>query len=189
MSEKIRSSNEQLDESELQKASHERAEALRLERERNAERSQENKVEDLSHEVDKALDRHEKERTEKDALTRQEKQRDTQPRNTKKTRVIAFNKQMKQIRSEMSPVGRTFSKFIHAKPVEKASEAIGSTVARPNAILAGSAAAFLLTAALYTWARYVGYPLSGFETIGAFILGWLVGIIIDFSRIMITGKS
>ena len=84
---------------------------------------------------------------------------------------------------------RSIGKLIHAKAVEKTSEAVGSTIARPNAILSGSIMAFALTAGLYFWAKYVGYPLSGFETIGAFIIGWLVGMIYDFTRIMFTGKS
>ena len=96
---------------------------------------------------------------------------------------------MTDARREMSAPSRAFSKLIHTKAVEKSSEAVGSTVARPNAILSGSIMAFVLTAGLYFWAKYVGYPLSGFETIGAFIIGWLIGMIIDFTRIMFTGKS
>ena len=71
---------------------------------------------------------------------------------------------MTEIQSEMSPASRTFSKVIHNPAVEKSSEVIGNTVARPNAILSGSAAAFILTAGIYLVAKHFGYSLSGTET-------------------------
>lgn len=84
---------------------------------------------------------------------------------------------------------RTFSKFIHNPAVEKASEVMGSTVARPNSILSGAIVAFFAVLAVYLIAKHYGYVLSGFETIGAFIVGWLVGALYDFFRVMITGKK
>ena len=99
-----------------------------------------------------------------------------------------FKQRMTSVRSHMSAPSRSFSKVIHNPAVEKTSEVVGSTVARPNAILAGSVAAFILTTALYLVAKNVGYSLSGFETIGAFILGWIIGITFDYFRIMFTGR-
>lgn len=84
---------------------------------------------------------------------------------------------------------RAFSKFIHNPAVEKTSEAVGNTVARPNAILAGAVVAFFLVLLVYVVAKFYGYRLSGFETIGAFIIGWIIGILYDFFRVMITGKK
>ena len=89
----------------------------------------------------------------------------------------------------MSAQSRAFSKVIHNPGVEKTSEALGSTVARPNAILSGAVFAFVLTLGVYLVARYYGYTLSGFESIGAFVLGWVIGIIYDFLKVMITGKK
>lgn len=106
-----------------------------------------------------------------------------------KERNASFSRHMDQIRTEMSPTEKTFSKFIHAKPVEKTSEVVGSTIARPNAMLAGSVTAFFAVLIVYVVAKNYGYALSGFETIGAFIVGWLLGILYDFFRIMITGKK
>src|SRR6478736_3728915 len=55
---------------------------------------------------------------------------------TKRQREESFEATMKQIRSEMSAPARTFSKVIHNKTVERVSETVGATVARPNAVLA-----------------------------------------------------
>ena len=84
---------------------------------------------------------------------------------------------------------RTFSKVIHNPTIEKVSEVTGRTVARPNAILSGSVAAFVLTLAIYTLAKINGYPLSGFETIAAFTIGWLAGMLFDYIRIGVKGGS
>jgi hypothetical protein len=100
----------------------------------------------------------------------------------------AYEQTMETIQQEMSAPARTFSKIIHNKAVEKTSDVVGSTIARPDAILSGSLFAFILVLALYVEAKYVGHSLSGFETIGAFIVGWILGIAFDFLRKMITGK-
>ena len=108
---------------------------------------------------------------------------------SKKEKEASFKKEMARVQAELSPPARAFSKFIHSKPVEKTSEVVGSTIARPNAILSGAIVAFVLVLAVYLVAKNLGYVLSGFETIGAFIVGWVIGILYDYFRIMITGKK
>jgi hypothetical protein len=107
----------------------------------------------------------------------------------KKLKETSFKRQMKEVQTELSPTARTFSKVIHNKTVEKASDVVGSTIARPNAILAGSVSAFVLTLAVYVIAKNIGYQLSGFETIAAFIVGWVIGTVYDYLRLIVTGKK
>jgi hypothetical protein len=107
---------------------------------------------------------------------------------TRQSKAMIYRKTMRQVQSEMTPVERVFSKAIHNPAVEKTSETLGSTVARPNAILAGSVAAFVAVLALYWLAKNYGYQLSGFETIATFIIGWVLGVLYDFFRVMVTGK-
>ena len=113
----------------------------------------------------------------------------TTPRSRAKAREANFKRTMSDARSHMSAPSRAFSKVIHAKAVERTSDAIGATVARPNALLSGAVAAFILTLVVYLVAKYDGYPLSGFESIAAFILGWVIGLLFDYLRVMITGKK
>lgn len=108
---------------------------------------------------------------------------------SKKEKKASYERNMKQIQAQMPASQRAFSKFIHNPAIEKTSEAVGSTVARPNAILAGAVVAFFLVLVVYVVAKFYGYRLSGFETIGAFIVGWIIGILYDFFRVMITGKK
>lgn len=108
---------------------------------------------------------------------------------SKKERETSYKQHMKQLQSELKPSQRAFSKVIHNPVVEKTSDAIGSTIARPNAILSGAVVAFILVLGVYLLSKFYGYTLSGFETIGAFIAGWILGILYDFFKVMITGKK
>lgn len=101
----------------------------------------------------------------------------------------SFESIMADTREQMSASSRAFSRVIHNRAVEAISETAGSTIARPNAILAGSVSAFAIVLGVYLVARYFGYPLSGSETLIAFTGGWLIGILFDFFRVMITGKK
>lgn len=107
---------------------------------------------------------------------------------SKRDRDISFKHTMKEVQAGMKPASRTFSKVIHTKPIEKTSDIVGATVARPNAILSGAIAAFIVTFGVYLIAKNFGYPLSGFESIGAFIIGWVLGILFDYIKVMVTGK-
>lgn len=100
----------------------------------------------------------------------------------------AYDQTMQTIQREMPAPSRTFSKVIHNKAIEKVSDVAGSTIARPNALLSGAVCAFLLVLALYAHARYFGYALSGFESIGAFILGWVIGLVFDLLKSIIRGR-
>lgn len=103
-------------------------------------------------------------------------------------RELSYKTKMHEIQTHMTPAQRTFSKVIHNKVVDSVSEAVGNTVARPNAILSGAITAFLFSLATLMVAKHYGYRLSGFEAIGAFTAGWLIGILYDFFKVMVTGK-
>lgn len=99
-----------------------------------------------------------------------------------------YKRTIQQVQTELSAPSRAFSKVIHTKVIEKTSDALASTIARPNAMLAGAVTAFIFTLVIYLVAKNYGYRLSGFETIGGFIAGWIVGLLFDYFRVMITGK-
>lgn len=101
----------------------------------------------------------------------------------------SYKQTMKQVQNELSPASKAFSKIIHNKVIEKTSDIVGDTIARPNAMLSGSVAAFVLTLAVYTIAKTVGFQLSGFETILSFIIGWLAGVTYDYLHVLFTGKK
>ena len=106
----------------------------------------------------------------------------------KAERKAAYKRTMQRVQAEMTPAERTFSKVVHNPIVAKTSDVVGGSVARPNAILSGSLCAFIAVSLVYVIAKNYGYPLSGFETMGAFVIGWILGQLFDFMRTMITGK-
>lgn len=165
----------------------EQQERIRENVERNAEtKNKENLEEARKEALEKA---HSKEKEHKKTERKAESAERRRGPITKKERDASFNRTMNEARHHMSGPSRTFSKVIHNKAVERVSEIGGSTIARPNAILSGAVVAFVLTLLVIVIARHYGYPLSGFETIGAFAVGWLLGIVFDFLKLMVTGKS
>lgn len=107
----------------------------------------------------------------------------------KKQRNESYSRTLKQVQSELPTSSRIFSKITHNKLVEKTSDVVSGTIARPNAMLSGAVVAFIATLLTYTIAKTIGYALSGFETIAAFMIGWLLGVIYDYLRVLITGKK
>lgn len=172
---------------DLQEAGAKRHEQLRKNLERSGEISHEN-IDDTLHEaLDKA--------TSKEKLAdKHETNREISPAEkrhsfSKAEKAAGFKTIMSETQSQMSAPSRTFSKIIHNKAIERVSEVTGNTVARPDAILSGAVFAFLMTLGVYLVAKNLGYPLSGFETIGAFALGWVLGITFDFVKVMVTGRK
>lgn len=108
---------------------------------------------------------------------------------TQREKDRAYKKTLTRIQSEMNMPARTFSKVIHAPVVERTSEIVSSTAARPNALLFGSVSAFAILTVVYAISQTYGYRLSGFETIAAYGLGWVVGLMIDYVKIMATGRT
>jgi hypothetical protein len=108
---------------------------------------------------------------------------------SKKERNKSYRQTMKNVQDELPIASRTFSKVIHNRAIEKTSDAIGGSIARPNAILSGAVCAFALTLLLYITAKTMGYRLSGSESMTAFFIGWVIGIIYDYLRVLITGKK
>jgi hypothetical protein len=172
---------------ELEKAGAEHRERLREDLERAKEHKED--LDEARHEALEKASSIEREKKEDD------KQREVSPAEKRKgpiskaEREASFNSTMKEVQSQMSGSSRAFSKVIHNKTVEKISEVAGDTIARPNAVLSGAVFAFLLTLAVYLVAKNIGFQLSGFESIGTFLLGWVIGIVYDFLKVMITGRK
>jgi len=171
---------------EIEHESRERARKI-LERERSVEQSKETSDQIRNEALELAKDQ------KAESLKNSERTKDLAEakRNhiaSKIERRKAYDNIMSVAQTQMSAPARTFSKIIHNPVIEKTSEVVGATIVRPNAVLAGSVSALILVLGVYIIAHFFGYPLSGFETIGAFLLGWLIGIIYDFFYAMITGK-
>lgn len=159
--------------------------------ERSSERAHETEqgARNLERDLDAA--RHEVERIQAEREVKQPSpeapQRAPREHDSKTARERAYTNIMHQARSQMSAPQRAFSSVIHAPVVDKLSSVTAATIARPSAVLGGSAFAFFITLGLYVIAKMNGYSLSGTETIAAFILGWIIGNVFDFFRTALRG--
>ena len=185
--ESLRPTPERQSSPELERVGLEQRERIREQLEKAGEKSPERNQDNARHEALEAARSVEQERPAVAERQTSPAERRTGPI-TKQERDASFDTTMDEVRSQMSAPSRSFSKVIHNKGVEKTSEVVGSTIARPNALLSGAIFAFVLTLIVYLVAKNIGYPLSGFETIAAFILGWILGIAYDFIKVMVTGR-
>jgi len=174
---------------ELENVGHEQRERLRedLEREQSREKGPEREDEARHEALERAKSAERSGESDRAREAAPAERRGGKP--SKRDLDKNFDAAMTEARTQMSAPSRAFSKVIHNKGVERVSEVAGSTIARPNAVLSGAVFAFLVTLAVYLVAKHFGYPLSGFESIGAFVVGWVIGLLYDFVRTMITGRS
>lgn len=164
-------------------------ERLREDREKAAERGEKNResvAEHARHEIKKLVNEKESVKLE---TTIERSPAERRGPASKRERQAAYDKTMREVRSQMSAPSRAFSNVIHNPVVEKISDAVGGTVARPNAILSGASFAFIFTLAIYLVAQHYGYPLSGTETIASFLSGWVLGLVFDYFRLLMFGKK
>jgi hypothetical protein len=83
---------------------------------------------------------------------------------------------MASVQRKLSPASRSFSRIIHTPAVEKASEALERTIARPSVTLGATWTALIVGTLFYLVARTYGYSLSGAEIELSFIVGAVVGL-------------
>ncbi len=179
-------SHEAFNEKNLEDLRDKQQERLKENVERSVEKKSHESVEDARKE---ALEQAGKAEREQKKAEKESSPAERRGPSSKKEKDASFDATMSEIRTHMSAPSRAFSAFIHNKTVEKVSDAVGGTIARPNAIVSGAGFAFLFTLVIYLIARYNGYPISGSETIASFALGWIVGLLFDYVRVLVLGKS
>ncbi len=190
MSEKLTVNKETISSDLLEKAGDKQREVLqkKFEQEQTPERGDAERIEDNArHEALELATSKEKEQPiESTKNNTGEKIRSNKP--TKHELDKSFKQTMSHIQKDMKPASRTFSKVIHNPIIDKASDVIGGTIARPNLILAGATGTIVLGSLIYFIAKFYGYTLSGTEAIAAFVFGWLIGAIIEFARVGLANK-
>lgn len=156
-------------------------------------------TQETQHEREKSVEKT-REKLEKTLDNETEKTREKQPKPvesrepqiiTRAVRDAAFSDTMKTVRTQLSPVQRSFSKFIHAKPVEMTSELLEETVFRPSFLWGGVIGGIVFGAGLYLFAYTQDFRLSGSEYIVGLFVGGIIGVIIEkvFRRKKSTKKA
>jgi cation transport ATPase len=94
----------------------------------------------------------------------------------KQLKDMAFSRSMTRTRKKLSRSSRAFSKVIHNSTIDKSSEFVGKTVARPSGMLTGAFLAFIGTSALLWITRHYGYTYNYLMVVILFVGGMLLGL-------------
>ena len=148
----------------------------KLEKSQENRQEQEKSVEKTREKLEKTLDKEAEKGREKQPKPTEAREPQTI---TRAARDAAFNKTMKSVRTQLSPVQRSFSMFIHAKPVEVTSELLEETIFRPSFLWGGVIGGIILGASLYLFARAQGFRLSGSEFIVGMFIGGVIGVLVE----------
>lgn len=146
----------------------EKTQENRQEREKSAEKTREKLEKTLDKEAEKGREKQPKPAEAREPQTI-----------TRAARDAAFDTTMKTVRAQLSPVQRSFSKFIHAKPIEVTSELLEETIFRPSFLWGGVIGGLIFGSALYLFARTQGFRLSGSEFIFGLLIGGVIGVIFE----------
>ena len=90
-------------------------------------------------------------------------------------RLREYRHTLASVQHRLRPGTRRFSRFIHAPIVEKVSENLETTIARPSITLGATITAALVGGFFYLTARRSGFRLSGSEFIVSLLIGGLIG--------------
>lgn len=105
-----------------------------------------------------------------------------------KARSASFKKTLNTVQAAMPQYQRTFSRFLHFRPIEVISDILASIIFRPYATAFGVIIATIYMLLSYVYSLYVGFPFSGPEVLVVFLVGWIIGLLFELFRIMISGK-
>lgn len=94
----------------------------------------------------------------------------------KQLKDLAFARALTRTRKKLSVPSRVFSKIVHTQSIDRSSEFIGKTIARPTSMLSGAMLAFIGTSALLWITRKYGYEYNYLVVILLFACGWAIGL-------------
>jgi hypothetical protein len=107
----------------------------------------------------------------------------------KQLKDMAFSRSMTRTRKKLSRSSRAFSKIIHVPAIDKSSEFVGKTIARPSGMLTGAFLAFIGTSALLWITRYYGYTYNYLMVIMLFVGGMILGLGLEALYKLVRKKS
>jgi len=91
----------------------------------------------------------------------------------------AYKKELHRVQAHLPKAQRSFSKFIHASPIEAVSQVSGKTVARPSGLLGGGIVALIGSGGLVFMSRHYGFTYNFFVFFAFLVAGFLIGLIAE----------
>jgi hypothetical protein len=155
--------------------------------EKHAAQKRENAAElakDNSGEIDNILKRIEKEAVSGSELSKHHKPekstaRDSDHYSHHQLTTQTFNQTIRSVQKKLPAPQRAFSKVVHNPKIEIASDAIGSTAARPSGLLFGGLFSLLSSIIVLILCRYYGYEYNFSIGLISFVGGYFLGLFIE----------
>ena len=97
----------------------------------------------------------------------------------KKALQISYTSTMSDMRSELSPIERAWSRLLHSSVGAAIGGLFGSILLRPRSLATGASLALIVLAGAYTLTMIYGIPLNPTESLLAFGFGWCIGLLYD----------
>lgn len=97
----------------------------------------------------------------------------------KQLKDMAYSRAMTRVRKHLSLPSKLLSKAVHSKVLDKPSEVIGKTVARPSGMLGGAIFAAIGSSALLWITKHYGYEYNFLAVILLFGFGLVVGLAVE----------
>ncbi len=108
---------------------------------------------------------------------------------TKEIKDLAYNKTLKKVRTQLPKSQRLFSATIHQPIVEAVSNIGAKTIARPSGIMGGGVFALFGSIILLLFAKTNGFSYNYFAFFAFFGIGFLVGLVIELLRKLVSPKN
>jgi hypothetical protein len=161
-------------ESGLEAAAAERMEQLRHQPERSQEQSAEQRAEAAREVIHRP-----EAKPEPEPAPAAEKSPQRSPRIPLINAELNYAHTLASVRRHLSPVSQQFSRAIHHPVVEKTSEVLEKTVARPSVMNGALWTAVVVGGIFYFFAHTYGYPLSGSTFVFSLLAGAIIGLIAE----------
>lgn len=101
----------------------------------------------------------------------------------------AYNRQLQDIRQQLHPIKRTFSRIFHHATVDTISNVAANTIARPSGLFFAGIFALLGSSLALVLANRYGFSYNANVFVFTFILGYVVGIATETAhRLLIKRK-
>ena len=97
----------------------------------------------------------------------------------KQLKEMAYSRAMTRVRKHLSLPSRMLSRTVHSKALERPSEIIGNTVARPSGVLGGALIATIGSSVLLWLTKHFGYTYNYLAVILLFVMGLVLGVTVE----------